>query len=109
MSLREEYGWYDWKAGIVQPFECYCDIDTLDGHELEDGERLRVEMPDGSEREQEIVVKESSEHYSEQGGHGGDAPISKAYFVDLVNGVEVLVPLAGLRAARVRAQDCPVG
>ena len=77
-------------------------IDQLDGVALEDGERLALTWPDGETTEDVINVQKGHVNVSEQGSpRGYDCPVSKAFVLRRVNGVDVQVRIVGIEARRI--------
>lgn len=71
--------------------------DQLHGQSLHDGEMLRVWFPDGSTVDTIKVV-----HHSQGVSYGMEIFDARAYMEDRVRFVDVLVPLFGLDAERIR-------
>lgn len=78
----------------------WSEWDELDGERLKNGEKLRIEWPNGRITEEEILIHEGSTYCSDH-GHGSWYPATYSYLNKHVNGVPVRVHLAGLTAARV--------
>jgi hypothetical protein len=62
-------------------------IDELDGVPLKDGERLRVQWPDGSITEETCGVENGTFKYTDM-GHEGTGSDVKAYLTIQVRGIE---------------------
>lgn len=73
----------------------WCSIDQLDGKDLEHGEKLKLQWPDGTVERVQIIVKKRTV--------GNRDPIEEreAFVEKSIHRVIVLVPVKGLKAERV--------
>lgn len=78
----------------IETYRNWCDYDRLDGVDLWNGEPLLLKMPDGTERECTVVLKESSYRISDMGSPY-DVPVKTAYVEVPVNGAVAKMRLAG--------------
>lgn len=76
------------------------DWDQLDGKTLEDGEKLRVEFPDGTIKDIEVTMVKSTYDVSDM-GTPYTCKSELAYIRSSIFGVSVFVPLIGLKAQRI--------
>lgn len=74
--------------------------DRLDGKIIENGERLLVAWPDGPPTVVAVKVVRRG-LFVDDHGHDRWCPDVRAYAAESIRGVEVLVPLVGLRAVRI--------
>jgi hypothetical protein len=81
----------------IRTYSNWCYIDRLDGVDLENGEKLVIQFPDGSEEEHTIKVKKFESSASDH-GHTVSIPHSEAYIVLEYRGHKVEVRAAGLMA-----------
>lgn len=74
--------------------------DELDGKELEDGECLRIEWPNGRITEENICIHKGINHTSD---HGHPCTYKKyhAYVNVTANGIATQVRIVGLEAERL--------
>ena len=81
----------------ITAYKDWCDIDRLDGLDLENGELLHVEFPDRT-----LVSVITTVKKWHVGGGPGEArlPYSKASIPVEYHGVAIDLPLAGLKAKR---------
>lgn len=84
----------------IKALKNWCDIDQLEGVDLKDGEKLRVEFKDKTVEVVKIKVEPSSYETSDM-GHPYTIPVRKAVVTKKVAGVTVQVPLVGLKAERI--------
>lgn len=78
----------------------WCSYDTLDDIKIEDGETLQIELPDGIIVVKDVVEKTWSESISDM-NKALKYGQSQAHIELTVHGLDILVPIAGLKAARV--------
>lgn len=86
---------------VIEQYSNWGNWDRLDGKIIEDGESLLVGWPDGTTSVVVVKVVEGSFAVNDH-GHDSSCDDVRAYAVESIRGVEVLVPLVWLRAQRVR-------
>ena len=82
----------------------WCSIDTLDGVEIKNDEKLSIRWPDGTTTIEEVTVhKETRTEYDH--GHPVDFPVSLAFARVEFRGLMVDVPIVNLDAVRIPAAN----
>lgn len=78
----------------------WCYHDQLDGHDIQDGERLLVTWGDGSQEEISARVETSTTPILDH-GHTFDCSVRRAYHRFEYHGTTAHIRLAGIEARRV--------
>ncbi len=75
----------------IEHYSNWCEIDRLDGKDIEDGEKLRIKWPDGTITKETVRVEADSYSMLEQGGAYTDIPTKEAYIEvkDTIHGLKV--------------------
>jgi hypothetical protein len=84
----------------ITRYSNWCYYDQLNGKDLENGERLAIEFPDGVVRDVYITVKCYGEEITEHGGCRSTIPHREAFAETEVWGVKVQIPIYGFKAKR---------
>jgi hypothetical protein len=78
----------------VEVYSNWCYLDQLDGKTLENGEKIRVQWPNGEETQESVVVKKHSYMISDMGSPW-EVWVSEAYVHGSIHGAQSLVRLTG--------------
>lgn len=83
----------------IKTYSNWCEIDQLDGTDLQHGEKLKIQFPDGSEEDHFVEVRQY-QSYVEDMGRGTYIPNSEAYVTLKYNGFKIRTRAVGLKAQR---------
>lgn len=78
----------------IEIYKNWCEIDQLNGINLEDGEVLKVKWPNGEITVETIILEKTSYQVSDH-GHPWDVAVNRAYAQTECRGVKCLLRLSG--------------
>jgi hypothetical protein len=78
----------------VETYSNWCEIDRLDGIDLEDGERITCQWPNGKKTKETIVLNKRSYTVNDM-GHPWEVQVQEALIKASINGIECKIRLAG--------------
>jgi len=88
----------------IERYSNWCEIDRLDGVDLQDGEQLKVQWEDGTISIETVFVDKFHQRMSEQGGYY-DVPYSIAHIYANCRGTKTPIKLidSNIKCERINA------